>query len=109
MKKYWHKWVVIGRPRDDTNETYKKYKDCKKQYRQAVHTAEKSYERKWAQEVLNTGEVDQKTFWYLVNKRRKLETVKKLCVIRTETGMKCEPKELTDAWAEHFEGLSVSS
>ena len=39
VKKWWHKWVVIGRPRDDTNETYKKYKDCKKQYRQAVRIA----------------------------------------------------------------------
>ena len=73
VKKWWHKWIVIGRPRDDTNETYNKCKDCKKQYRQAVCTAEKSYERKWAQEVLNTGEVDQKTFWYFVNKRRKLD------------------------------------
>ena len=61
---------------------------------------------------MNTGEVDQKIFWYLVNKLRKLEIGKKLGVIHvwTETGIKCEPKELTDAWAEHFEETpSVSS
>ena len=109
VKAHWHEWVSNGRPIDDTNNSFASYKAAKRCYRNAIHEAEREYELRWAQDILKSSEMDHKVFWWMVNRRKRSRTGSVVSPIQTESGIKHEPSEIVDVWADHFRLLATPS
>ena len=100
----WQQWVHAGRPRDPQNELYIQYKDAKRHFRAAQRRKIADYENKCMGELAQTQEIDQRFFWYTVNKKRK--KVYTVSPIHNETGdIVTEPSEIRREWNAYYQRL----
>ena len=64
-------WIKEGRPRDKSNTVFINYKEAKKIFRKQQRRNAYEYEKKSMKELASTQELDQKYFWYRVNKNKR--------------------------------------
>ena len=67
----WRNWVNAGRPRDPENELHKEYKNAKRQFRSEQRRKMFNYEKEQMRDITINQNIDQKYFWFLVNRNRK--------------------------------------
>ncbi len=104
-KKCMWEWRQCGRPRSSDNPVYMRYKESKKVYRREQRKAELAYERKAIEELESTGEVDQKAFWFIINKM-KGKMSKNVRPVRDEKGsLLVDETEIRNEWRNYFHGL----
>ena len=104
-KKCMWEWRQCGRPRDSENPVYVRYKESKKVYRREQRKAELTYERKAIEELESTGEVDQKAFWFIINKM-KGRMSRNVRPVRDENGsLLIDETEIRKEWQNYFHGL----
>ena len=64
-------WIREGKPREAGNRFYINYKNAKRQFRKAQRQKKSDYETKCIKELCETQELDEKYFWFNVNKNKK--------------------------------------
>ena len=63
----------------------------------ALRATEWNYERQWAQDVLDSEEVDQKVFWCQVNRRHNIRGGPKMPIVKSKNGNTInQPQELAE-------------
>jgi len=121
-KPYWHSslsqlskcerqarrhWVADGRPRNLDHPSRIRYKEAKRTFRATQRKLEYEYELKSMWDISQSCTIDQKFFWYLVNKRNG----KKRSVIFQPTIDEISNKKLYDendiitSWGQYYENL----
>jgi hypothetical protein len=100
LKPYWNKdltklskkekdimweYRAQGRPRDENNPIRIRYKEAKRIFQYKTRHAERDFRRDTVIEVEEKGEMDQRAFWYCVNKSKGLRQ-KKRKPIRDDNG-----------------------
>ena len=64
-------WVRAGKPRDQNSTVYMNYKDAKRKFRKEIRRCSFQYEKECIEELNSIQDIDQKFFWYIINKKRK--------------------------------------
>ena len=106
-KKAWKEWVAYDRPRG-LHPAYVSYKECKKRFSNAKKESEFQFELESMKEISKNQELNQRYFWYLVNKKkRKPSSASPLKLENEKTVTKCE--EIREAWHEYFKKLFTPS
>ena len=102
-----HHWIKEDRPRDSSNPLYISYKEAKCKFRARQRQAEQKYHIE-QQAQLKDAYVDQKYFWYLVNKSKKPKYQKApINPIKDNDGkILTEPNELLIEWETYLEQLA---
>ena len=103
-KKAWEIWVNAGRPREPENEYFKNYKDAKRVFRAQQRLKQFEYEKEEVKEIANNQEIDQRFFWYLVNKNKRKPN--HVSPIRNDSGeMLTEVDSIRLEWNEYYKRL----
>ena len=107
-KAAWHCWVSAGRPR--SGDVHHKYKKKKREYRKMVRRAEFNSDIEYCKSVCQSNTVDQKTFWKLVNKRRKVKHTKVSSVKSPVSGKVAnDTSSILNVFRDHFNKLALPS
>ena len=107
-KAAWHCWVSAGRPR--SGDVHHEYKKKKKEYRRMVRRAEFNSDIEYCKSVCQSNTVDQKTFWKLVNKRRKVKHTKVSSVKSPVSGKVVnDTSSILNVFRDHFNKLALPS
>jgi len=72
QKQYRRKWICDGRPRNPDHSSSMsrvQYKQTKSKFRAAMRMTQYQYELRSMGEIAKSCTIDQKLFWYLVNRR----------------------------------------
>ena len=64
-------WIDAGRPKENNNEIYERYKTCKAEFRREQRRKVYLYEKQCLQDLSDTETIDQRYFWYLVNRNKR--------------------------------------
>lgn len=95
-------WKKAGRPHEKENKLFCDYKKAKKEFRQNQRKHQYEYELRGMNELENTGFIDNKLFWSLVNKSRKI-TRKRVGLLRDINGdIVTDVDKIRNIWANHF-------
>jgi hypothetical protein len=96
-------WIKAGKPRGNS-DTFKRLKEAKHSFKVCQREAEKQYELNNMQEICKTQQIDQKYFWYLVNRyKRKGNTTHP---IKLENGnIISDSDDIRDQWKVYLEKL----
>ena len=95
------RWISEGRPRGNHNESYKCYKQLKRNFINSQKQAIKDIEYKFYEDLEKNAECDNKTFWSLV-KQRKNKKAQSCSQIESETGITREPSGICDRFCEFY-------
>ena len=107
-KAAWHCWVSACRPR--SGDVHHEYKKKKKEYRRMVRRAEFNSDTEYCKSVCQSNTVDQKTFWKLVNKRRKVKHTKVSSVKSPVSGKVAnDTSSILNVFRDHFNKLALPS
>ena len=91
-----------GKPKDPSNTVYQSHRDAKRKFRAERRRTEFNYERENMEKLARTGQIDQRFFWFLVNKKRK----KLVSPIYSESGeLLTQPDQIRREWTEYFREL----
>ena len=118
LKPYWNKdltslskskkqtrydWIKQGRSKDPNNSTYIDYKESKRLFRKEKRRLQFEYKKKCMNELFQCQELDNRYFWYLVNRKNK----RKLCApVKNEDGiMLTNPNDIQKEWNEYYKKL----
>jgi len=105
QKSAWHQWVSQGRPRDNHNEYWLRYKEAKRSFRAAQRNAQKVYEANCIDELCKSQQVDHKYFWYLVKRHTKQRNNVQSTVDEDSGRVLYDPVEVRSSWYNYFQGL----
>lgn len=105
QKAVWRQWVQEGRPRHQDNNTWNLYKQAKKDFRRAQRQTEQNYVFSQIDRLCKESELDQRGFWYIVNKARKPRQAK-ITPVRAASGdVLTNPEAIADDWRLYYENL----
>ena len=97
-------WRSHGRPRGD-HPSNVKYKEAKREYRREKRLAEIEYQRACVKEIEENNELDQRAFWFLVNKSRG-QKKSGVCPIKNDDGiLLTNEDDIREEWRQYFESL----
>ncbi len=102
-KQAWHRWADAGKPRND-HPTWIEYKEAKRVFRRIQRQASLEHEIKYLNEVARTHEIDQRTFWQLINKRRRPKS-QPHPVINKEGNTAREIGDIVEVWGKYYTDL----
>ena len=94
-------WVNDGRPRE--GRTYLKYKEAKRNFRQARRQSEFKYEMDEMQKLATDEELDQNSFWHFINKRRKIK--RRCSLIDLGDKLITDKDNIVNKWGSYFKQL----
>jgi hypothetical protein len=100
-----YRWISDGRPRDRQSVTFSVYKDAKRQFRCEHRKAANRYIDDLQREVDRCAEVDHRSFYKLVNTKRKKSTARAGCEIQFGNETCRDPLDIADKWGDHFQSL----
>ena len=101
-------WVRAGRPRDHENTYYIEYKDAKRKFRKEIRKCTYLYEKECMDEINKSNELDQKFFWYTVNKKRK--KTRKINPIKNDHGvLLTNVEDIRNEWQNYYQKLYSKS
>ena len=101
-KNKWNKWCCAGRPRG-TDPLFTAYKEAKKLYRDNLRKTEHQFEIDQMKHMYESQEMDQKFFWYMVNKNKKHG--QKVYPLKIDNEVITDPDKLRDIWSAYFKAL----
>ena len=100
------RWIQEGRPRDEQSKVWLEYKQAKRQYHTTRKQAEFDYNLRCIDDFTKAEQMDQRYFWYLVNKSRKPNTTKRMQPTRdTEGNLLYDPTSITKSWRDYYADL----
>ena len=103
-KKAKQEWVNAGRPDNPLHPAKVKYKAAKNNFRREQRRIRLEYDTKCLEELSATQEVDQKYFWFLVNKTRKKQ--QRVRPIQSDKGkILTDVNEIREDWNEYYKRL----
>ena len=103
-KKAWAAWVQAGRPRDADNIYWIEYKKAKADVRREIRRAEFEYVTSIIDDLEKSERLDERQFWYLVNRNRHRESV--VNPIRNANGeLVTEPTEVIAEWEIYYRDM----
>ena len=101
-KGLWIKWLNEGQSRNDV--LFKEYKEAKAEFRRIQREAMREYEMNKMKEIVKSQEIDQRHFWYIVNKnKRKSNSVHPIKTSCNKTLI--DPDEIREEWKQYFQVL----
>ena len=101
-KGLWTKWLNEGQPRNGV--LFKEYKEAKAEFRRTQKQAMREYELNKMKEIVKSQEIDQRHFWYIVNKnKRKTNYVHPIKTACKKTLI--DPDEIREEWKQYFQLL----
>lgn len=103
-KSAWRRWVAAGRLRGN-DPIWLEYKGAKKQFRKEQRVAALAYETKYLDDVSKTQEIDQRSFWQLINKRRKQRNNQPRPVVDKEGKTIRDFDNIVRVWGEYYGDL----
>ena len=117
LKPYWNKtltdlnnarkvavknYINAGKPDDPGNELNIAYRNAKREFRAERRRAEFTYEKENMEKLVKTGEIDQRFFWWMVNKKSK----RMFSPIYSDTGVLItQPDMIRNEWTSYFRDL----
>ncbi|XP_046570717.1 uncharacterized protein LOC124278931 [Haliotis rubra] len=102
MLSYRHKWILDGRPRGMTYTSFRDYKKSKDKFRAAMKEAAALYETEHFNNLDKLYDIDQKTFWALLNNRNKKSHISTISVSGNHT---TDSLEICHALADHMKTI----
>lgn len=105
QKACWHRWVSAGRPRDKNNKVWVEYKQAKKDFRRSQREEQHRFHLKQIENMCKQAELDQKGFWYVINKARKGKAAKVKPVKGEDGKLLTNPTEIAEDWRKYYENL----
>jgi hypothetical protein len=109
QKAAWRAWVEAGRPRDQANEVLARYKAAKRTFRRKQREADNEYHIKQIEQLCKQSEIDQKGFWYIVNKFRKPKQSRVTPVKGSNGHMLTDPVDVAEDWRKYYEQIFQSA
>ncbi len=104
-KHVWREWVSAGRPRDHDSPEWLSYKEAKRDFRRERRKVESQYHMKQIDDLCRKAEMDQKGFWFIVNKVRKPRQ-SRIRPTRGESGnMLTDSQEIAEDWGQYYENI----
>jgi hypothetical protein len=103
-KQAYKAWKGAGQPRDEHNPLWRLYKESKRQFRREQRRAEMNYELEFMNKLEQIEEIDNRYYWFLVNKSRKIYT-KKINPIKVGDKVLRNPEHIRQEWAYYFKNL----
>ena len=103
-KDAWRQWVNAGRPRDPENVINMAFKDAKRLFRAEQRRRQNEYEKKQMQSIVENQDIDQKYFWYLINRSK--NRVHTVSPIQTDNGeMITDIDKIRLDWNNYYKNL----
>ena len=97
-------WVEAGKPTNPENELFQNYKTAKQTFRREQRNKAFHYEMREIDDICKNQQMDQKFFWYLVNKPKRIQS--KIKPIKDDNGnMITNPHDITKEWGDYFKWL----
>ena len=97
-------WVKAGRPRDSGDPIVIRYKEAKRTFMREQRLKSYAYEIECIKKLNESNEVDQKYFWYMINKRKR--GVNKVQPIQNDAGLLItDVDELRNEWNAYYNRL----
>ena len=97
-------WVQAGRPREADHPLNKSYKEAKKEFRKVQRQKAFVYEKESMEELSKSQEIDQRFFWYLINKSKGKTRV--TMPIHDDSGeLLTNVNDIRENWTDYFEKL----
>jgi hypothetical protein len=98
-------WKEAGRPRDDNSDIWRRYKDAKHTFQREHRRRKNDFKDGEVEEFDRVGEMDNRVFWYFVN-RRKPKKRKKAKPVRDDSGrLIVDEKEAIIEWEGYCKKL----
>ena len=95
-------WRSKYESEERSNPEFDTYKESKKEFRKQYRIEERDYERSEMNKLNLSGEIDQKYFWYLVNRfKQKIITP----IMSDEGEVLTEPVDIQKDWNNYYEKL----
>ena len=103
-KRVRQEWIDAGRPEDPLHPVKVRYKKAKSDFRREQRRLKYEYEIKCMEEISSTQEIDQRYFWYAVNKTRKKQ--KRINPILNDNGiMLTDVDDIRNEWNSYYRKL----
>ena len=97
-------WTFAGKPDDPLHPAKIKYKEAKNNFRREQRRIRHDYELKCMEELSNTQQMDQRYFWYLINKSRK--SYNRITPIKNDDGViLTDVNEIREDWNNYYKNL----
>ena len=97
-------WDIAGKPREEGNDIFIRYKSAKREFRKRQRNKIYEYEVQNMEELAKTQEVDQKFFWYMIRKNKcRLNTVTPICNDNGE--MLTTADDIRNEWNSYYQSL----
>lgn len=90
-------WIIEGRPRNNTHESYKDYKLSKKMFRNELSSAYEEYMSSLCTQIQESLEADQKLAWSVINCRK----------IKSDDKVLYSASDVCNEFAKHFESIAM--
>ncbi len=105
QKTSWRRWVDAGRPRHEGSPEWEMYKNAKREFRRLQRETVNKYHFEQIEQLCKQSEIDQKGFWYIVNKVRKPRQPR-VTPIKGQNGeMLTDPGAIAEDWRQYYEEL----
>ena len=95
-------WAQMGKPRDKDNVYYKKQMEAKRIFRREQRKRVYEYECGEMEELINAGEINQRYFWFLVNKKKHSGTAP---IYSDDGQLLTDPNMIRNEWNSYYEEL----
>ena len=90
----------MGRPRHQGSQEWEHYKNAKREFRRIQRETEKKYHHEQIEKLCKQSEIDQRGFWYIVNKARKKRQARVNPVRGKQGEMLTNPQEIAEDWRQ---------
>lgn len=101
----WKVWTSEGRP--ELSASRQDYKSKKSIYRTALRKAQHMQDVKDIQDICYNSDLNQASFWKLVNRRRRKSRGPKCMTLKVNKIIIDDPKEILSVWRDHFSHLAT--
>ena len=101
QKSKWIEWKEAGCPRNGT--LYEQYKEAKRLFRRTLRQSKLNYEKHEMQTIAQAHEMDQKSFWSLVNKSK--AKPKMVSPVQVDNVTLTDAGAIREAWKGYFQDL----
>ena len=100
-------WISNGRPRDNSNISYVKYKTSKRNFMKRLRQLHKTYENDELAKIIKSSEVDRKYFWRSLRKARSTNTASVLSIKNSDKKVVHDINGVLRVWELYFDHLST--
>ena len=107
MRTYRVDWIINCKCHDMKCELFYKYKKSKSEVREALRAAFDEYESSIVKQIENDIDVDQKSVWTILNKRKQKSSI--MQSLGKKGTLVTDRNEILNVWQEHFETIFSKS